>query len=149
MHMISTQAMTSHSEEPKTCTNCDQAKPLSDFYERKDRPGKFKPWCKSCMIKAQVERQRFIRGQGLPRKIGRPRKPIYEVIDFNPATDEDVIEAAMVGGFTSTEIAEKLGMTRQGVDNVVIRAIEKLKVNARAMGIEIDFDALERMHKND
>lgn len=32
----------------KTCTHCKLEKPVSDFYPRKDRPGKFIANCKDC-----------------------------------------------------------------------------------------------------
>ena len=36
--------------ENKTCTNCGESKPVSDFYKRKNRPGGLVSECKCCTI---------------------------------------------------------------------------------------------------
>lgn len=146
------QETTFRSDEKKTCTKCNQEKVLDDFYDHR-RGGKFgkSSRCKDCLRQLQIERERSYRQNSMdvPRKMGRPRKTYCEITEFDLSTDKDVAEAAYVGGFSTGEIADRLGMTRQGVDMIVIRAMKKLKENAIALGIEIDFDALERSHKND
>ena len=54
----------------KVCSKCKQAKPISEFYLRKDRrPGLYHAWCRSCHAEGSREYQRSDRGRAT--RIGR------------------------------------------------------------------------------
>lgn len=58
-------------------------------------------------------------------------------IDFDAATDVDVADAVACGGMEFSEIAERLGCTRQAVQQCQERALAKLKKHCQVIGISL------------
>ncbi len=95
--------------------------------------------CKDCVRKqTRAFRQEFGYGDTKPRRpTGRPPKRLTSLVDFDPATDEDVRDAVLCGGMEFTEIAIRLGTTRQAVQQSQERALAKLKRQCVLMGISL------------
>jgi len=52
----------------KTCPNCKETKPLNEFYTR--RGTQTHSWCKPCIYKQTVDRQRFLKKMAIEYKGG-------------------------------------------------------------------------------
>lgn len=123
----------------KTCTKCAKEKPLEDFYAKRSNENGLTAQCKKCISEKQVNyRLIFGRADYESRPQGRPPKALSGAFDFDASTDIDVADAVASGGMEFSEIANRLGCTRQAVQQCQERALAKLKRYCQIIGISLE-----------
>ena len=108
--MVQTELRLVVSNDIKVCSACKVPKLSTEFHRRRDRNGDWalQSHCKHCVVENM--RQRRVRPEG-----------------------EALAAEGTDGGMTYKQVADVMGLTPEGVRQIEIRALRKLRANAKIM----------------